>query len=359
MPILRSDMTPTRHQQISPTRDDEVLLARAKHSRRQVLRLVFDFIRARFPESEFLRTHPLVRIGYRVFARNLRTPGAYVVIDGLRIHLDPNDSLGVGVTGAYDPFELEIYRAILREGDSVIDVGANIGYFTTQFARLVGPRGRVFAFEPEPSNFALLQENLRLNALHNVVAENAAVSDTNGTAKLYLAPGDSTDHRLVAPNDWTPVRVKVVSLDDYFGQDTAGVRLVKMDIQGSEGKAIRGMARVLRSTPSIVLVTEFCPHLLSLSGTDPILFLSFIRELGFEILNLNERSKSIESASISELLEKYGSKRDYYTNLLCATPDTLRRVSRIPESLLMAPPTSIVPSPLPSEDMSDALGTGA
>src|SRR5207253_6545315 len=98
--------------------------------------------------------------------------------------------------GVWEPLETYLVERRVREGDVVLDIGANIGYYTLVFAELVGDSGRVFAFEPEPANFALLSENTGLNGRANVTLVNAAVADAGGRLPLYLAGENKGDHRL-------------------------------------------------------------------------------------------------------------------------------------------------------------------
>ena len=74
----------------------------------------------------------------------------------------------------------------VKEGNNVIDIGANIGYFTLLFAKLVGPNGKVFAFEPDPTNFSILKKNIEENNYDNVILSQKAISDKTETTKLFL-----------------------------------------------------------------------------------------------------------------------------------------------------------------------------
>jgi len=85
----------------------------------------------------------------------------FVEIDGNKIFLDENDSLCLSINGIYDEFETDIIKKEVHHGDVVMDIGANIGYFTIILAKLVGDEGKVFAFEPDPTNFELLKKKCR------------------------------------------------------------------------------------------------------------------------------------------------------------------------------------------------------
>src|SRR5256885_8821899 len=79
-----------------------------------------------------------------------------VIVHGFPFLLDPLDSLELSIFRSYEPFETSLLAAEIRPGMTIVDVGANIGYYTLLFSKLAGDNGRVYAFEPEPQNFALL-----------------------------------------------------------------------------------------------------------------------------------------------------------------------------------------------------------
>ena len=100
--------------------------------------------------------------------------------------LDALDSLNLFACGVYEPLETRIFKRLINRNDVVFDVGANIGYYTLIATKLVGEKGRVFAFEPEPTNFSLLEKNVKLNGYKNVVLMQKAVLNKTGKTKLYL-----------------------------------------------------------------------------------------------------------------------------------------------------------------------------
>ena len=113
--------------------------------------------------------------------------------------------------------DIQSLRSYVKPGEVVIDIGANVGYYTLIAARLVGETGRVYAFEPDPTNFAILDKNVRLNGFRNVVLEQKAVSNEPGSIELFLHEGAAGDHRIYQFfQDQGAVEVEAVALDDYF-----------------------------------------------------------------------------------------------------------------------------------------------
>jgi FkbM family methyltransferase len=242
-----------------------------------------------------------------------------VEVLGHKMFLDAKDSLLLAAHGVYEPFETDLLQKQIRPGDAVVDVGANIGYYTLLFARRVGPQGRVFAFEPDPTNFDLLQRNVQRNGYTNVTLVRKAVAAQSGKLRLYLCENNKGDHRTYDSHDGRPsLEIEAVSLDDYFIDYRGTLSLIKMDIQGAEEGALRGMKRVLRGHPCVKVATEFWPIGLKRFGTSAQAFLDSLRRQGFQLYHINEAARTLAPADAPELLRMYVPEKENYTNLLCA-----------------------------------------
>jgi FkbM family methyltransferase len=154
-------------------------------------------------------------------------------------------------TGRYGPQETALLRAVLRPGDTFVDVGANWGYFTLLAAHLVGPAGRVVAMEPDPRLYAMLRANVQANGLRHVAAIEAAAADAEGTLRLagHDPDGGNWGVSTVIGGDGHEdggaerFTVQARTVDGVLDeQGTERVELLKMDIEGAEELALRGMA---------------------------------------------------------------------------------------------------------------------
>src|SRR5271157_4839677 len=230
-------------------------------------------------------------------------------VRGHTMLLDPTDSIVSSMLlrdGYFELLETELVEREIRRGNIVLDVGANIGYYTLLFARLVGDEGRVYAFEPDPHNFALLKKNVRINGYRTVVLVNKAVSERTGPLKLYLCPDNKGDHRIYESEDArTSIAIEATTADDYFRDDPVRVNFIKMDIQGSEAGALRGMAATLERSRSVKMVAEFWPAGLRRSGAAAEDYLRHIEGLGFEIFEIDELRDLVAPRTIAELLRDY------------------------------------------------------
>jgi FkbM family methyltransferase len=162
---------------------------------------------------------------------------------------------------------VDALRALVPSGATVIDVGANIGFFTRRFARWVGEDGSVIALEPEPRNFADLLEILREDrTLARVRLIEAAAAEFSGAAKLKLNPIHPGDHKLAA--DGSGIDVKVVRLDDILAErNWPKVGLVKVDVQGAEERVLDGAEQTLGRVRPAWYVEVDDDHLRAMGST--------------------------------------------------------------------------------------------
>ena len=170
--------------------------------------------------------------------------------------------------GIWEPFESELLRRSLKPGARFLDVGANLGYFSVLAAAWVGSAGRVYAFEPEPDNFALLAANLALNGYEGrVQACRAALSDHNGRAHLLLHPDNLGDHRLSAEACASSVEVDLVKGATWFAGREQRLDVVKIDVQGAEHAVVCGLLPLLAASgPTLRLLVELTPASLRSAG---------------------------------------------------------------------------------------------
>ncbi len=136
----------------------------------------------------------------------------------------------------------------------VIDVGANNGWYTFLASLTVGVNGQVYAFEPELRNFKILLSVCRLNALRNVILLKLALSDKDGTEKLYLSTSP-TMHSLSLQRSGETIDIRVVRLDTLLHLGLIGsVDLIKIDVEGAELKVLRGSEKVLSQFEPILSI---------------------------------------------------------------------------------------------------------
>jgi FkbM family methyltransferase len=149
-------------------------------------------------------------------------------------------------------------------GSTVVDVGANIGFFSLRFATWVGRGGHVIAIEPEARNIASLQRRVTRAGLSGVVTcVQAAAADRSGEVKLAINPGHPGDHHLA--DDGEPVTA--VTLDELTADDSRRVTLVKIDVQGAESMVLAGARRLIGQHRPAIFVEVHEPSLTRLGSS--------------------------------------------------------------------------------------------
>jgi len=148
---------------------------------------------------------------------------------------------GLDLYGEWCDFEIQLVRKFIEFGDTVVDVGANIGTHTVAFANLVGPAGLVHAFEPQRRNFLMLAGNAALNGLDNVICHQKAVGESEGEISLPLLPPPEVSFNYSAvPLQVGLPAVENVPLTNLDSLNLPRCRLIKIDTEGMEQPVLAG-----------------------------------------------------------------------------------------------------------------------
>lgn len=231
---------------------------------------------------------------------------------GIKMYLDPADQVitpTILVIGSWEQNETALFLRTVKPGDTVVDAGANMGYYTIIGSRLVGEKGKIYAFEPDPSNFALLEKNVKLNGCTNVVLERKALSNRKGTLKLFIARENRGDHRIYQPEgeSRSSIDVEAVRLDEYCKEHKTGIDVLKMDVQGAEGHILDGMTGLLedrKDGPTIFM--EVWPYALKGMGTDAGDLLRKLESHHYTFYNVNPPERGpLARITTAELLTEY------------------------------------------------------
>lgn len=245
-----------------------------------------------------------------------------VMIGNNKMYIDKDDrvvSQSLISFGTWEEHETNLFKKNIKKGDVVIDVGANIGYYTLIAAELVGKNGKVFAFEPNTRNCALLKKNVEVNGYKNVEIIDKALSDFNGTGKLFLTNEDNYgDLRIFNSNDnRESVGIKLITLDSFLNKKKINVNVIKMDVQGAEVRVLKGATNTLKKNKQLKLFTEFWPKALKLSGSSQYEYADILNSNKFSIYEIDNENKSMSKTTMKKLFEKYSESGIYNADLYC------------------------------------------
>ena len=210
-----------------------------------------------------------------------------------RVRINPIDENGrwICVNGyqAQERLTRHFVR-LLNPGDCVIDIGANVGYYTMVAAKLVGTTGCVHAFEASPQVFSWLRTNAELNPHANIHLHNQAVTDRCGDVTFYTATAARTGYSSMRDlGDGTRSKESVpgVTIDSML-EEIPSTRLVKIDVEGAELLVLSGMRGLIeRDRPYVIL--EIDDTFLRELGADADQQCDFLRDAGYELFRIAER----------------------------------------------------------------------
>lgn len=213
------------------------------------------------------------------------------------VHFDPRDQViakRLVLYGSFEEQEIKLLCSFCKPGDCVMDIGANIGIYSLNLSRAVGPEGRVIAVEPDPDNLRLLRKNLEINSCHNVVVVPCGLGEDSGSAELYQPEENRGALSLVdVRGTGKSVRVPIRRAEDVLAELKMTPIVVKIDTEGAEPSIIAGFGETM---PKVFLF-EFDPPLISLHGHDPSSYLTGFISEGYSVKIINK-----DDGSLSEIL---------------------------------------------------------
>ncbi len=205
----------------------------------------------------------------------------------------------------------QLIAHLVRPGDTVMDVGANLGLVTLQLAVLVGPNGLVHAFEPNPALCELLSQTLERNAARNVRLHSYALGLETGRLPLVIPDGNAGMGSLIsdARAGWRRVEVVVRPLSEVVAELRVGpVRLLKIDVEGFEAAVLEGARAWLFSSPPDAILFELNRRTSEFS-TDPAIVL--LRKVGYDLYAIPKRLFVARVQRIEPAAEKAPSSHDF------------------------------------------------
>ena len=210
---------------------------------------------------------------------------------GFRLDVDLGEWIGqhIYLTGDYERPTTELIQSLVREGDTVVDVGANIGFFTLLASRAVGSTGRVIAFEPVASTCAALTANLRLNGTTNVTIHELALSNVAGTVMIHEGPPRNKGLSSIRPiEEASAQRCVPVSPFDAIDIGQGNIRLIKIDVEGAEQLVLEGMQNTLRAQRPDMVV-EITDTFLRNFGHSAHSICRLLEPLGYQCREITDR----------------------------------------------------------------------
>jgi len=221
-------------------------------------------------------------------SRTYYKSGEHVTKHGFKMYLDPQQYIDrfIYIWGLWEPDESYVIKKFLRPGDTFVDVGANAGYFTLLASGLVGNTGKVYAFEPVPPTVDKLKRNINLNNATNIIVHNYAACDCKGTVKIAkrgvgnVSGQNSMRFDERSSEHW---EAPAVRLDTVIPPQEL-IRLIKIDVEGAELLALKGLKQLLDSDNGPMVLCEVTDSYLKELGATAQELYQFMEASGYRYI---------------------------------------------------------------------------
>jgi len=270
---------------------------------------------AEFVYTVLLEPRP-VRAAANAVLRAIARPS--VTVHDARIVLNPRDPVisGALTLNVYERAETRVFLQLLRPGAVLLDVGANVGYYTALGMRALGPAGKVIALEPDPESFSFLQQTVQANSGAPVLCINKAAGRESGTGTLFTSTENRGDNRMYSNQlADSSCAVEIVSIDELLAE--LGVRqvdIVKIDVQGFEHYVLAGMRHTFAASRDVAMMMEFWPSGISAARSDPGAVLEMLEAQAFRLFEILPSGAVQRLNGHNDLIRRYPDR--HYANLL-------------------------------------------
>lgn len=197
--------------------------------------------------------------------------------------------------GDYEPYLKIQFKQLIKTGDVVLDIGANIGFHSFYFAELVGQYGKVIAFEPIVINYDTLQKNLNLNKFSQIIPINKALGNVNATMDIHI------DSNVKNPGAFNLMeegikntKIECIKGDDYLEENKIKqINLIKIDVEGYELEVLKGLKKsILMFNP--IIIFEYDRIYQSKLNNDPIEIFDFLGKYSYQFFKIDKHGKRVE-----------------------------------------------------------------
>ena len=244
----------------------------------------------------------------------------WVKVDGLHVYgsIRHQRHLHQLLKGSFEPFTVQLFMQAVKPGMVVLDIGAYIGFYTLLAARRVGLQGKVYAFECDPRSYRFLLHNAKLNKCSkNVVPVPKAVAHQRGIHPFFLYGGDLTRSSLWDKHQAeTILDVECTTVDEALGNQP--VHVIKMDIEGGEIHALKGMEKTLRNSDEVIMFVECNPSVLKHAGGSVDMLLGELEGFGFRVQVIDEGERCLRPVSHEIYAARNARGKRNCVNLYCS-----------------------------------------
>ncbi|MEP7266908.1 MAG: FkbM family methyltransferase [Saprospiraceae bacterium] len=231
-------------------------------------------------------------------------PG-YVTIRGSKVYYSSFDrflAVFLWKFGWLEGFEMSFFHSFLKPGMILLDIGANMGVYSLTASIKVGSEGKIISFEPDKINLSSFTKSIQKNGFKNIVIHPFAVSDKSGEIFLSRDPYNSGNHQIrKVMSNASGISIQAIALDEFL-KDEKKIDIIKIDIQGAEYFAFKGMKQIILDNPQLIIFAEFWQKGLKNMGVEPLKYLELLKSYGLVIYKIDKKNKKLKEISIGEIM---------------------------------------------------------
>lgn len=220
----------------------------------------------------------------------------YQTNEGIKLWLGGNSIIDKSIikSGVWEFKTTELIRQFVKQDYVVIDIGANIGYFTTLFAKIVGENGKVYAFEPTNHYYSVLKENILVNNFTNIEIFRKGVSNKNHELEICIDDSSATLHQPIIQDIKSKEIITLTTLDEFvMNQGIKKIDFIKIDIDGHEPFVIDGAINTIKKDKPIIILEISHLHYYK-AGITAWDFYDKLLTLGYHIYNEDDKSEILD-----------------------------------------------------------------
>lgn len=243
----------------------------------------------------------------------------YVKIKDVKVYYNSLDRFLACIlwkAGLLEGYEMNLFITKLKEGDVVLDIGANMGVYSLLSSQRVGPNGKILAFEPDKDNFQCLAKSIEKNKFKNIIVYPFAVSNKEETIYFQKNAFNSGNHQIrkekTADNQ---ASIKAVCLDDFLKEEPK-IDVIKIDIQGAEFFAFEGLKDIINRFPNIVIFAEYWADGLKKMGVKPGDYLDLLKSLDLNIFMIDGKNSKLIPLNYDDIINNKSYEKDYLNFVL-------------------------------------------
>ena len=218
--------------------------------------------------------------------------------------------------GFLEGYEMNLFLSFLKEGDVMLDVGANMGVYSLISSSKIGRNGKIIAFEPDSDNFKIIKKSIEVNRFNNISVFPFAVSDKEEQIFFEKNTFNSGNHHIrKKKTSVTQSSIDAIKLDDFLKKEEK-IDIIKMDIQGAEFFAFHGMKEIIEKFPNILIFAEYWVYGLKKMGVNPKEYIDLLESYGFLIYRINSSQACLEKMDYDVIRNNVEYEKNYLNFVL-------------------------------------------